>query len=124
MTSTEGRVAGAYLLPLLEAAGAHGIDGVTLAQAAGVAPHSLEASTPGLAARDYVRLLDAGALLAGDAHFGLHVGQRVRMGTYSAYVTLSSPQPFQRCIDIPCVGPVARHGGLLYCPCLIFLPDQ
>lgn len=87
MTSTDGRVAGAYLLPLLEAAGAHGIDSVTLAQAAGVAPHGLEASAPGpdLAARDYVRLLDAGALLAGDAHFGLHVGQRVRMGTYSAY---------------------------------------
>ena len=85
MTSTEGRVAGAYLLPLLEAAGAHGIDSVTLAQAAGVAPHNLEASAPNLTARDYVRLLDAGALLAGDAHFGLHVGQRVRMGTYSAY---------------------------------------
>ena len=85
MTSTEGRVAGAYLLPLLEAAGAHGIAAATLAHAAGVAPHSLEASAPNLAARDYVRLLDAGAMLAGDAHFGLHVGQRVRMGTYSAY---------------------------------------
>ena len=83
--ATEGRVAGAYLQPLLEAAGAHGIDGATLAHAAGVAPHSLEAPTATLAARDYVRLLDAGASLAGDAHFGLHVGQRVRMGTYSAY---------------------------------------
>ncbi|MGK5078979.1 AraC family transcriptional regulator [Janthinobacterium sp. HLX7-2] len=81
----QGRVAAAYLQPLLEAAGAHGIDGATLAQAAGVAPHSLEAPTATLAARDYVRLLDAGASLAGDAHFGLHVGQRVRMGTYSAY---------------------------------------
>src|SRR5450830_1398343 len=78
MTSTDGRVAGAYLLPLLEAAGAHGIAAATLAQAAGVPPASL-------AARDYVRLLDAAAKLAGDAHFGLHVGQRVRMGTYSAY---------------------------------------
>ncbi|MCA1858549.1 AraC family transcriptional regulator [Janthinobacterium sp. HSC-3S05] len=85
MTNTDGRVAGAYLLPLLEAAGAHGIAAATLAQAAGVAPHNLEASAPGLPARDYVRLLDAGAQLAGDAHFGLHVGQRVRMGTYSAY---------------------------------------
>ncbi|MBG6222523.1 MULTISPECIES: AraC family transcriptional regulator [unclassified Janthinobacterium] len=81
----QGRVAGAYLQPLLEAAGAHGIAAATLAQAAGIAPHSLEASTASLAARDYVRLLDAGAQLAGDAHFGLHVGQRVRMGTYSAY---------------------------------------
>ncbi len=85
MTSTEGRVAGAYLLPLLEAAGAHGIPADTLAQAAGVAPHKLEACAASLAARDYVRLLDAAARLAGDAHFGLHVGQRVRMGTYSAY---------------------------------------
>ncbi|MGK5010740.1 AraC family transcriptional regulator ligand-binding domain-containing protein [Janthinobacterium sp. MDB2-8] len=81
----DGRVAGAYLQPLLEAAGAHGIATTTLARAAGVAPHSLEASAASLAARDYVRLLDAGAQLAGDAHFGLHVGQRVRMGTYSAY---------------------------------------
>ncbi|WP_426072341.1 AraC family transcriptional regulator ligand-binding domain-containing protein [Janthinobacterium sp. DSP2-3-3] len=81
----EGRVAGAYLQPLLEAAGAHGIAAATLAHAAGVAPHSLEASAASLAARDYVRLLDAGSQLAGDAHFGLHVGQRVRMGTYSAY---------------------------------------
>ena len=81
----EGRVAGAYLQPLLEAASAHGIAAAALAHAAGVAPHSLEASAASLAARDYVRLLDAGAQLAGDAHFGLHVGQRVRMGTYSAY---------------------------------------
>ncbi len=82
---TEGRVALAYLQPLLEAAGAQGIDRLSLAQAAGVPPHSLEAPSASLAARDYVRLLDAGAHLAGDAHFGLHVGQRVRMGTYSAY---------------------------------------
>jgi AraC-like DNA-binding protein len=85
MTSTDGQVAGAYLQPLLEAAGAHGIDNASLALSAGVAPQSLEASAASLAARDYVRLLDAGAQLAGDAHFGLHVGQRVRMGTYSAY---------------------------------------
>ncbi|MDN2712467.1 AraC family transcriptional regulator ligand-binding domain-containing protein [Janthinobacterium sp. SUN118] len=81
----EGRVAGAYLQPLLEAAGAHGISAAALARAAGVAPHGLDASLANLPARDYVRLLDAGAALAGDAHFGLHVGQRVRMGTYSAY---------------------------------------
>ena len=81
----EGRVAGAYLQPLLEAAEAHGIAAAPLALAAGMAPHSLEAPSSTVAARDYVRLLDAGAQLAGDAHFGLHVGQRVRMGTYSAY---------------------------------------
>jgi len=81
----EGRVAIAYLQPLLETAEAHGIGAAALARAAGMAPHDLDGPSATLAARDYVRLLDAGAQLAGDAHFGLHVGQRVRMGTYSAY---------------------------------------
>lgn len=90
MTSTDsrqaqGRVAAAYLQPLLETAAAHGIDGAALARAAGMPAHSLDAPSASVAAQDYVRLLDAGAQLAGDAHFGLHVGQRVRMGTYSAY---------------------------------------
>lgn len=82
---TEGRVAGAYLQPLLEAAAAHAIAATELAQAAGLPPHSLDGQPAGVSARAYVRLLDAGAALAGDAHFGLHVGQRARMGTYSAY---------------------------------------
>ena len=85
VTDGVGRVAGAYLQPLLEAAGAHGIDSTALATQAGLAPHSLSPATTGLPAAAYVRLLDAGAALAGDAHFGLHVGERVRMGTYSAY---------------------------------------
>lgn len=90
MTSTDsrqaqGRVAAAYLQPLLETAAAHGIDGAALARAAGMPAHSLDAPSASVAAQDYVRLLDAGAQLAGDAHFGLHVGQHVRMGTYSAY---------------------------------------
>lgn len=78
-------VAAAYVQPLLEAAGAHGIDSATLAGAAGLAAHSLSPLPATLSAPAYVRLLDAGAMLAGDAHFGLHVGERVRMGTYSAY---------------------------------------
>ena len=81
----EGRVAIAYLQPLLEAAEAHGIGAAALTRAAGMTPHDLDGPSATVAARDYVRLLDAGAQLAGDAHFGLHVGQRVRMGTYSAY---------------------------------------
>ena len=78
-------VAAAYVQPLLEAAGAHGIDGATLASAAGLPENGLSPLPATLPAATYVRLLDAGAMLAGDAHFGLHVGERVRMGTYSAY---------------------------------------
>ena len=78
-------VAAAYVQPLLEAAGAHGIDSATLASAAGLPENGLSPLPATLPATAYVRLLDAGAMLAGDAHFGLHVGERVRMGTYSAY---------------------------------------
>lgn len=78
-------VAAAYVQPLLEAAGAHGIDSATLAGAAGLPENALSPLPATLSAAAYVRLLDAGAMLAGDAHFGLHVGERVRMGTYSAY---------------------------------------
>ncbi|MGK5026439.1 AraC family transcriptional regulator ligand-binding domain-containing protein [Janthinobacterium sp. RB2R34] len=78
-------VTAAYVQPLLEAAGAHGIDSITLASAAGLPENSLSPLPATLPASAYVRLLDAGAMLAGDAHFGLHVGERVRMGTYSAY---------------------------------------
>jgi AraC-like DNA-binding protein len=38
-----------------------------------------------LPADDYAHLLDIGAELAGDPHFGLHVGERVKLGTYSVY---------------------------------------
>jgi len=34
---------------------------------------------------DYLKLLDAGAALAGDPHFGLHVGECVKLGTYNVY---------------------------------------
>ncbi|QOY93139.1 AraC family transcriptional regulator [Massilia sp. UMI-21] len=78
-----GRVTGAYLQPLLDAAAAHGIDAGRLAQAAGLGPALPGAES--LAARDYLALLDAGARLGEDPHFGLHVGERVRPGTFSVY---------------------------------------
>jgi AraC-like DNA-binding protein len=78
------RVTGSYLQPLLETAAAHGVDARTLAQAAGLAI-PLDPLPESLAARDYIALLAAGADLSGDAHFGLHVGERVRLGTYSVY---------------------------------------
>lgn len=82
-TRDGGRVTGAYLQPVLEAAAAQDLDAPRLAQAAGVPPALLGADS--LAARDYIALLEAGARLSGDAHFGLHVGERVRPGTFSVY---------------------------------------
>lgn len=83
------RVTGSYLQPLLDAAGARGVAPDALARAAGLAPERLvpvsNALPDSLAAADYIRLLDAGAELAGDPHFGLHVGECVKLGTYSVY---------------------------------------
>jgi AraC-like DNA-binding protein len=78
------RVTGSYLQPLLETAAARGVGAEALAQAAGLAI-PLDPVPESLAARDYIALLAAGAALADDPHFGLHVGERVRLGTYSVY---------------------------------------
>ncbi|OON62232.1 AraC family transcriptional regulator [Massilia sp. KIM] len=84
-----GRVTGAYAQPLLEAAAERGVAPDALADAAGLPPASLGmlsgALPDSIPARSYVALLDAGARLAGDPHFGLHVGEKVRPGTFSAY---------------------------------------
>jgi AraC-like DNA-binding protein len=88
MPTTNGpllaRVTGSYLQPLLEAAAARGVEACALAQAAGL-PLQLDPLPESLAARDYIVLLAAGAELAGDPHFGLHVGERMRLGAYSVY---------------------------------------
>jgi AraC-like DNA-binding protein len=80
-----GRVAGAYLQPLLELSVERGVDLRALATAAGLAENALSPVPESVAAADYVRLLDAGAELAQQPHFGLHVGERVKLGTYSVY---------------------------------------
>lgn len=82
---SHGRVAGAYAQPLLEWAQERGVEPRALAQAAAMAPDALTPLPETLAAETYVRLLDAGAELAHDTHFGLHVGERVKLGTYSIY---------------------------------------
>lgn len=84
-TSDSPRVTGSYLQPLLDAAGAHGVAARALARAAGLDRHTLDPLPESLAARDYIALLAAGAELCADPHFGLHVGERVRLGTYSVY---------------------------------------
>jgi AraC-like DNA-binding protein len=82
---TARRVSGSYLQPLLEAAAARGVTAPALEQAASLRPGALMPLPEALSADDYVRLLDIGAQLAGDPHFGLHVGERVKLGTYSVY---------------------------------------
>lgn len=79
------RVTGSYLQPLLEAAAERGVSARDLAIAAELDPDHLGSATDSLAADDYVRLLAVGARLADDPHFGLHVGERVKLGTYSVY---------------------------------------
>jgi AraC-like DNA-binding protein len=79
------RVTGSYLQPLLEAALERGVSTAQLARGAGLPERALEPLPESLAADDYVRLLAVGAELAQDPHFGLHVGERVKLGTYSVY---------------------------------------
>lgn len=79
------QVAGPYLQPLLDAAAARGVPHDALARAAGLAENAFSPLPETLAAEDYERLLDAGAQLADDPHFGLHVGERVKLGTYNVY---------------------------------------
>ena len=80
-----GRVTGAYLQPLLDVAIARGVSLSALAIAAGLPEHSLSPLPETLAASDYVNLLELGAQLANDPHFGLHVGESVKLGTYTVY---------------------------------------
>jgi len=80
-----GRVTGAYLQPVIEAAANRGVDAACLARAAGLPADALAPPPESLPARGYIAVLDAGARLTQDPHFGLHVGERVRPGTFSVY---------------------------------------
>jgi AraC-like DNA-binding protein len=71
--------------PLIEAAEARGVSAAQLAQASGLAQKAIWPLPESLLADDYVRLLAVGSELAGDPHFGLHVGEQVKLGTYSVY---------------------------------------
>ncbi|HEX7645497.1 MAG TPA: AraC family transcriptional regulator [Burkholderiaceae bacterium] len=77
-------VAGPYLQPLLEAAAARGVSaaelqlGARLDCALAPLPESIDAEA-------YERLLELGAELGKDADFGLHTGERVKLGTYNVY---------------------------------------
>ncbi|HEX8956171.1 MAG TPA: AraC family transcriptional regulator [Burkholderiaceae bacterium] len=77
-------VAGPYLQPLLEAAAARGVSAPELQRAAGL-DGALDPLPESIAAGAYERLLELGAELGKDADFGLHTGERVKLGTYNVY---------------------------------------
>ena len=79
------RVTGSYLQPLLETALERGLTLTALAHAAGLEPDALDPLPESLSVRRYIALLEAGARLAQDPFFGLHVGEKARPATYSAY---------------------------------------
>lgn len=78
-------VAGPYVAPVLEAAQARGVDLETLARAAGLPTGGLNTLPESFPARTYLQLLEAGARLSNDPHFGLHAGECVKIGTYNIY---------------------------------------
>lgn len=80
-----GRVTASYLQPLLDTALERGLTLDGLAHAAGLAAGALDPLPERLPARRYIALLEAGARLADDPFFGLHVGEKVGPATYSAY---------------------------------------
>lgn len=80
-----GTVSGPYLLPVLEAAEARGVNLRNLARVAGMADDGLNPLPESVSVHDYVRLLAAAAELANDPHFGLHAGECVKLGTYNVY---------------------------------------
>ncbi|MFA9218884.1 MAG: AraC family transcriptional regulator ligand-binding domain-containing protein, partial [Sphingomonadaceae bacterium] len=79
------RVAGSYLQPLLEAAAARSVPAAALERAAGLPAGALWPLPEALPAATYVHLLDVAAGLCDDPHFGLHVGERFKLGTYTVY---------------------------------------
>ena len=79
------RVALPYLQPLLEVANAAGISAAQLLAACSLPPGLLDAPGETIGAEEYVRLLATAADMSGDALFGLHVGEKVKLGTYNVY---------------------------------------
>jgi len=83
--ANNARVTGAYLQTLLDTAVERGVTLEALTAAAGLQPGALDPLPDTLPTARYIALLDAGARLANDPFFGLHVGEKVGPATYSAY---------------------------------------
>ena len=86
--SANPRVATPYVQPVLEVCAGAGISAAQWLAECQLPPHLL--GTPGLAsetiaAEEYVLLLGKAAELCADPLFGLHVGEKVKLGTYNVY---------------------------------------
>lgn len=80
------RVAAPYLGPVFDTAQAAGYAPAQLIAECGLAwVGGLEGLPESVPASDYLHLLDTGARLTGDAAFGLHVGEHVKLGSYYVY---------------------------------------
>ncbi|MGN6529246.1 MAG: AraC family transcriptional regulator ligand-binding domain-containing protein [Burkholderiaceae bacterium] len=75
----------AYVQTAVAAAQAQGVDPDALAAAIGRPAEALAPTRDSLSVDDYLALLEAGARLAGDPAFGLHVGLQARLSTYPFY---------------------------------------
>jgi AraC-like DNA-binding protein len=83
--AAKARVAGAYLQPLLDSVAGFGLAKEQLLTDAGLAGDSLTPIPEAISAQNYLQLLDAAARLTGDPLLGLHIGEKVKLGTYSVY---------------------------------------
>jgi len=80
--TTTHMVSLAYLQPLQDVLHARNSSLEKLMQHAGLRNH---AGTDVIPASHYLQLLDAGAALFDDAFFGLHCGEKTRLGAYNVY---------------------------------------
>jgi AraC-like DNA-binding protein len=87
------RVVGPYLQTALDTARESGVSLEQLADALGLADNALTPTPEALPVQTYIRLLQQAAELSGDADFGLHVGERMRLATYAVYgmIVLACP---------------------------------
>jgi AraC-like DNA-binding protein len=90
MSSTEvtldrARVIGAYVLPLLEMVRDAGFSFEDLARLAGMEPKALHPLPERISVRNYLQLLNAGATLTNDPHFGLNLGARMFAPAHAVY---------------------------------------
>ena len=83
--AADARVAMAYVQAAVAAAQAGGLTAAEIVANLGWPTDALAPTRDSLTVAEYIALLDAGARLADDAVFGLHVGLQARLSTYPFY---------------------------------------
>ena len=84
-SAADARVAMAYAQTAVAAAQAAGLAPAVIVANLGWPADALAATRDSLTVAEYIALLDAGARLADDPVFGLHVGLQARLSTYPFY---------------------------------------